>query len=505
MGSPLTPVRKGKYPEWIGGSDEPLAGFSWRSGSDRHTTGITIWSDVFLYDAPNGDKIAILLMDTQGLFDHKSSPTDNSRIFSLSTLISSMQIFNLFSHIQEDHLQYLQFATEYTRFATSNKNDRHTKPFQNLMFLIRDWSYSEDHAYGLQGGQELLNKVMQIEEDQVLELESLRQYIYATFEKISCFLMPHPGITVATKKNYDGRWSQIDEAFIDNLKDLAEALLSPENLTIKKINDQDLQVNEFYQYINQYINMFNSKELPKPQSLYEATVTNHMQIVFAKSISIYNEFVQNGYNNLTEIHEIDRVHNQAEKLATQRYLEEKKMGTTDHEVSYRNLLVKYMNESFSKWKPTAIDHIQKLQEIKRKIEIDADLMQQAQAKADEAKKELGKTSADLQKANLEVERVKHESDEIRAEAKQIQMEAQTTQLELKTLHEEALKLAEKFELEYKKDLEDFKEKSRLQQDQLLSQLRHLRLLAEKHKKSSDSFCKFEISSGENVLFSFSLG
>ena len=121
MGSPLDPVRKGKYPEWIGGSDEPLTGFSWRSGSDRHTTGIIIWSDVFLYDAPNGDKIAILLMDTQGLFDHKSLPADNSRIFSLSTLISSMQIFNLFNHIQEDQLQYLQFATEYTRFATTNK------------------------------------------------------------------------------------------------------------------------------------------------------------------------------------------------------------------------------------------------------------------------------------------------------------------------------------------------------------------------------------------------
>ena len=110
MGSPTTPAREGKYPEWIGGPDEPLSGFSWKSGADRHTTGIIIWSDVFLYDAPNGDKIAILLMDTQGLFDHESSPTDNSRIFSLSTLISSMQIFNLFNLIQENHLQYLQVS-----------------------------------------------------------------------------------------------------------------------------------------------------------------------------------------------------------------------------------------------------------------------------------------------------------------------------------------------------------------------------------------------------------
>ena len=127
MGSPTTPFRKGRYPEWIGGSDEPLGGFSWRSGSERHTTGIIIWSDVFLYDAPNGDKIAIFLMDTQGLFDHRSSTTDNSRIFSLSTLISSMQIFNLFSHIHEDQLQYLQVS------IVLSLNSYH----QIILFLIR--------------------------------------------------------------------------------------------------------------------------------------------------------------------------------------------------------------------------------------------------------------------------------------------------------------------------------------------------------------------------------
>lgn len=95
--------------DWIGAKNESLKGFSWKSGTNRLTTGIAIWSDVFLHEE-NHEKLAILLMDTQGLFDTKTSPADNSRIFSLGTLLSSKQIFNLNDVIQETQLEYLQVS-----------------------------------------------------------------------------------------------------------------------------------------------------------------------------------------------------------------------------------------------------------------------------------------------------------------------------------------------------------------------------------------------------------
>lgn len=74
----------------------------------RDTTGIKIWSDVFLYEDPStGDEIAIIIMDTQGLFDSETSTEGNARIFSLGTLISSVQVLNLMQIIQEDHLQWV--------------------------------------------------------------------------------------------------------------------------------------------------------------------------------------------------------------------------------------------------------------------------------------------------------------------------------------------------------------------------------------------------------------
>ena len=333
------------------------------------------------------------------------------------------------------------------------------------MFLIRDWSFPDDQAYGLQGGQQLLNTVMKVEDDQRPELKSLRQYIFGSFEKISCFLMPHPGRTVASKKDFDGRWSEIDKEFVDNLKDLTVSILSPENLSIKKINGQDLLVNEFYMHIDQYIQMFMSKELPEPQSIYEATVTNHMNILLAKSFMIYSEFFQNGFNNLTEIHEIDFLHKQAEQLSIQKYLKDKKMGTVDHEVAYKQKLENQINESFKQRKPLAIDYIKKIQESRRNIEKEAALKKEAEANADKANIKLVKATTDLQNANIEMERVKNESYEIRIEAKQIQMEAFKIQLESKFQVKDALRQAEeahKREIQNINQMEHFKEQFRQQ-------------------------------------------
>lgn len=53
---------------WMGSEDEPLKGFSWKSGTKRDTTGIVIWSDAFLHTvATTGEKISIFIMDTQGM------------------------------------------------------------------------------------------------------------------------------------------------------------------------------------------------------------------------------------------------------------------------------------------------------------------------------------------------------------------------------------------------------------------------------------------------------
>uniref|UniRef100_A0A8R1E2X0 GB1/RHD3-type G domain-containing protein n=1 Tax=Caenorhabditis japonica TaxID=281687 RepID=A0A8R1E2X0_CAEJA len=144
--------------QWMS-PNSPLAGFSWRGGSERDTNGILIWGHPFIMKDKNGEEIAVLLMDTQGAFDSQSTVKDCATIFALSTMISSVQIYNLSQNIQEDDLQHLQLFTEYGRLALE---DSAVKPFQSLLFLVRDWSFPYEAEFGFQGGQRVLDKRLEV-------------------------------------------------------------------------------------------------------------------------------------------------------------------------------------------------------------------------------------------------------------------------------------------------------------------------------------------------------
>lgn len=45
----------------------------------------------------------------------------------------------------------------------------------------------------------------QVSENQHEELQNVRKHIHSCFTNISCFLLPHPGLTVATNPNFDGK------------------------------------------------------------------------------------------------------------------------------------------------------------------------------------------------------------------------------------------------------------------------------------------------------------
>ncbi|RVE51064.1 hypothetical protein evm_004207 [Chilo suppressalis] len=173
--------------DWMGPEDEPLEGFSWRGGSERDTTGILMWSQPFHAILPSGEKVVILLMDTQGTFDSESTVRDNATVFALSTMISSVQIYNLSQNIEEDDLQHLQLFTAYGRLAQQSING---KPFQRLQLLVRDWSFPYEHPYGAEGGQQLLVKRLEVQEGQHAELQELRRDVASCFQELACFLLP---------------------------------------------------------------------------------------------------------------------------------------------------------------------------------------------------------------------------------------------------------------------------------------------------------------------------
>jgi len=327
-------------PDWLGPEDRPLTGFSWRGGCERDTTGILAWSEVLLVDTPTGEKIAVLLLDTQGAFDSQSTVRDCATIFALSTMTSSVQVYNLSQNIQEDDLQHLQLFTEYGRLALEDTGD---KPFQKLQFLVRDWSFPYEEPYGVEGGKAILERRLTVSEKQHPELQALRKHIKSCFSDISCFLMPHPGLKVATNPKFDGRLTDIEPDFKEQLKELVPFLLSPENLVVKEIGGHRIRAKELLHYFQSYMAIYKGDELPEPKSMLEATAEANNLSAVAGAKEVYSsqmEFICGGDKPFMNTAALETEHARIKDKSIEYFDGRRKMGGADFSARYKEQLEK---------------------------------------------------------------------------------------------------------------------------------------------------------------------
>uniref|UniRef100_A0A8C9W021 Atlastin GTPase 2 n=1 Tax=Scleropages formosus TaxID=113540 RepID=A0A8C9W021_SCLFO len=329
---------------WLGTDEDPLTGFSWRGGCERETTGIQVWSEVFVVDKPDGSKVAVLLVDTQGAFDSQSTIKDCATVFALSTMTSSVQVslILLISKLMKGFL-----FTEYGRLAME---EIYRKPFQTLMFLIRDWSYPYEHPYGLEGGKRFLEKRLQVKQNQHEELQNVRKHIHSCFSNISCFLLPHPGLKVATNPWFDGRLKDIDDDFKKELENLVPLLLSPEKLVVKEIGGSKVTCRDLVEYFKAYIKIYQGEELPHPKSMLQATAEANNLAAVAGAKDSYNksmEQVCGGDKPYIAPADLERSHEEFKQSSIKQFRAVKKMGGEEFCRRYQEQLESELDEAYA--------------------------------------------------------------------------------------------------------------------------------------------------------------
>ena len=288
-------------------------GFQWRGGEERNTTGIWLWSEPFMITKSNGEKLAVLLVDTQGMFDHETTMSLTVAIFGLSTLLSSYQIYNVDKRIQEDHLQQLALFSEYGRIAMQKERDEKEtpdkeqqatedprnadvkppsvlarKPFQKIEFLVRDWQNFESDEVGDEIIEEMeayLRKVLQ--ERDAKDLKDTRDQIFSCFDIISCFLFSHPGFAV-TKKKYSGEVKVVEEMFLQLLDMYCQRVFDVDAMEPKTILGRELTAAELGAYIKAYAGLFEQgAHFPETGTMLEATSSANNANAMALSVAKY--------------------------------------------------------------------------------------------------------------------------------------------------------------------------------------------------------------------------
>lgn len=146
------------------------------------------------------------------------------------------------------------------------------RPFQRLDFLVRDWqdfsrkqTLQEKRADMKQYMKELLASRKQ------KDLADTREQISSCFEKVACFLLPHPGHEV-TEREYDGSVDAIDNRFLELLTSYLDDLFDAKHLVPKKIHGVPVTSRELYTYIKTYAALFREASIfPEAKTLLEAT------------------------------------------------------------------------------------------------------------------------------------------------------------------------------------------------------------------------------------------
>ncbi|PAV61022.1 hypothetical protein WR25_04384 [Diploscapter pachys] len=359
-------LHKGGKGEWF---DETtvLDKFNWRGGADRDTNGIFIWSVPYMLEDQNGEEVVVFLMDTQGTFDHQSTVQDCATIFALSTLLSSVQIYNLSTQIQEDDLNNLRLFTEY---AQLNKHEKHQRaPFQKLLFLVRDWPNSDQYEYGYEGGKEYLEKLLKTTPKQKKELKVLRENVKSSFESLEAFLMPYPGLRIA-RNNSEKFLGKVEEAFSEQLGILVPSIFKGDSLEVKKIDGKEITCREMVELFKELMKIFNSDDLPEPKTILEATADAVNLVAEQMAREAYDKHMKENFtSSLVDISTLLSLHQAAETQALGVFSARPKLGEESAAKANKDNLAKYFAARHEEYKRTVQQNI-RVEEEKKKVEIE---------------------------------------------------------------------------------------------------------------------------------------
>uniref|UniRef100_A0A672Q5R4 Atlastin-3-like n=1 Tax=Sinocyclocheilus grahami TaxID=75366 RepID=A0A672Q5R4_SINGR len=314
--------------DWLGQENEPLTGFSWRGGSEPETTGIQLWSEVFIVRKKDGSEVTST---------HQQGISSSTLIYIPQLCLNCGFILFLF--------------TEYGRLAM---DEIFLKPFQSLMFLVRDWSFPYEYKYGFKGGSDFLDKRLQVKQTQHEELQTVREHIHSCFTSISCFLLPHPGLKVATSPAFSGQLCDVAPEFKEQLRELLPNLLKTDELAVKEINGNKVTCRGLLEYFKAYIKIYQGEDLPQPKSMLQATAeANNLAAVASSKDQYYKnmEKVCGGDLPYVAPDSLEEKHRFILQEALHLFSSTKKMGGRDFCYRYQEQLeaeLKELWESFSK-------------------------------------------------------------------------------------------------------------------------------------------------------------
>jgi len=265
--------------------------FKSRCGEEPETEGINICEKVFIIEK-DGKKYGFIIMDTQGAFDLESDIDDVSKIFAISTILSSYQIYNIQNNIASHHLEYLNLFCEYGRQIKLRNSG---KPFQSLLFLLRDWTL--DGTLNWEGGERLLKKIRDTSKCKTNSQKITRERLNY-FENLKAFLMPHPGRRIRND-SFENDIRVLQDDFISSIETLVPQIIRTAEEK-KDICGNTVTGARFPVLVQEYYKHLNTNTIATPEGLIESADKLNFNFAFTAFKTVLLGYCETKSDNISK-------------------------------------------------------------------------------------------------------------------------------------------------------------------------------------------------------------
>ncbi|KAM3144212.1 hypothetical protein pb186bvf_003674 [Paramecium bursaria] len=224
------------------------------------TKGIWLWSQPINLS----DNTALLIMDTEGLNSVQRDINVDTKIFSISLLLSSMFVYNQLGHIDERSIENLSLVVKLSE-SISVSNDASDKQlsqfFPNFLWVLRDFSLD------LKGrtSQEYLEYALSMHPGQGPEVErknQIRQKLKEYFKNRDCICMERPIDEEKRLANIeDEDWNALKPGFIHAVQDFERKVIH--QIKPKQIGNTVLTADMFLKITLEYVDTINNGGIPQ--------------------------------------------------------------------------------------------------------------------------------------------------------------------------------------------------------------------------------------------------
>eukprot|EP01126_Amoeba_proteus_P057462 TRINITY_DN7313_c0_g1_i14.p1 TRINITY_DN7313_c0_g1~~TRINITY_DN7313_c0_g1_i14.p1 ORF type:complete len:811 (+),score=183.63 TRINITY_DN7313_c0_g1_i14:473-2905(+) len=264
------------------------------------TKGIFMWGQPLTQPGTEG---TIILVDTEGLGSIQQDQTYDSKIFSLTILLSSFFIYNSMGVIDETALSNLSFIVNLTKHISA-KSGSTTECVPNFLWVVRDFSLQlvDEHGDAISSRQYLENALM--ERPRSEEKNLIRRAIKEFFTHRDCDVLIRP---------------TNDESSLQQIETISETELRPEflrqmNNIVEKIKSKaapktmmhkNLTGSSFVSLMERYVDSINQGVVPVIHDVWTNVSFQENQKAFEVAFREYSTSLSRSFSKSLDLEEME--------------------------------------------------------------------------------------------------------------------------------------------------------------------------------------------------------